>query len=615
MNPSTATSVTTKLIAILTLLPLLFGTITVRPVASAPNGPHCGGVGPLPLPTDDPEICGCTWGSIYYRGQPIALPATLNFNDQQTPVYIDASGREEAMTIYRISGHWFEPKAKRGDIMSVRTEFAGQHIERVFRAWPEETGSNKGEQFVPIVVPEEGTWEPWISGGYTRTLTVENGTLWAGGPAGLLAIELATGTQTVTALPWPESAVVAFAVAPDGTRWAAGPHHLARFDGMAWIDEPTPFAATIHVLAIDPSSGALWVGGGDGRGSLARYDGTWQSATGIWETVRTLTFAHQPTASATTDLWVGTSGRGIYRQQGGLLEPSTLWQRYTVNDGLASNYLLAATSDEQAIWFGTGSYFADGALGGISRYDLATGSWQQYSVAQGLPTSAEDSRKPANIYALALDQAGTPWSGSASGVQLLASTTTWVTDTATTSTVSALVTVGDLVIAATDDGMIHRLDRSITPGQPPTATITTVGERTLTTAETLEILATALDHDEGASTNEPQILAWNWVSDLDGPICTTADHCSLPAETLSPGTHTISLRVQDDEGVWSDAATTVVTIAQGATAPTATTQPTVTPQPTLTPSTTPSATPTPTASPTPNTSTEPTLIYLPVVQK
>lgn len=55
-----------------------------------------------------------------------------------------------------------------------------------------------------------------------------------------------------------------------------------------------------------------------------------------------------------------------------------------------------------------------------------------------------------------------------------------------------------------------------------------------------------LDNDEGGS----QILGYEWASNLDGVIGTEAN-VNIPLAVLTQDLHTISLRVQDDEGQWS----------------------------------------------------------------
>jgi hypothetical protein len=100
-------------------------------------------------------------------------------------------------------------------------------------------------------------------------------------------------------------------------------------------------------------------------------------------------------------------------------------------------------------------------------------------------------------------------------------------------------------VAATHAGL-DRLDREATPGEPPTAQIDAVYPPTVTVGTTLTLSGGGLDGDEGGE----RIVAWDWRSDRDGPLCTTAA-CALPHDLLTPGEHTVALRVQDDEGVWS----------------------------------------------------------------
>ena len=48
------------------------------------------------------------------------------------------------------------------------------------------------------------------------------------------------------------------------------------------------------------------------------------------------------------------------------------------------------------------------------------------------------------------------------------------------------------------------------------------------------------------------IIGYSWASDIDGPI---SDLSSFTTSSLTEGTHTISFKVQDDEGIWSEAVT------------------------------------------------------------
>jgi uncharacterized repeat protein (TIGR03806 family) len=71
----------------------------------------------------------------------------------------------------------------------------------------------------------------------------------------------------------------------------------------------------------------------------------------------------------------------------------------------------------------------------------------------------------------------------------------------------------------------------------------------------IDFAGSAQDPDAGA-----QVADWEWRSNVDGDLSRSASF-SLPASWLTPGTHTISLRVLDNAGAWSLAAATLLTIA------------------------------------------------------
>jgi len=404
------------------------------------------------------------------------------------------------------------------------------------------------------VLPERGTWTPWLTGGYTRTITVADNTLWAGGPAGLLAVDLTSKVQVTHALPWSEPAVVSIGIAANGHVWAAGPHNLAEFDGNTWQNHTPPFSATLRALAADPTNGTIWLGGGDNSGALAVYDGNWQTVTAVAEEIRSLAI------DGTGDVWVGTWGGGVYRHDHAVANVNSGWQSYKVKAGLASDYIVTIAANATDVWFGTQPYVdGQGTRGGVSHYNVDNQTWHTYTSMHGLPADTLGAAAP--IYALALDAQGVPWVGTPQGIHLLAAPDTWANDSVTGNAVRALTVVNDVVIAARASGHLLRLDQSITPGNPPTAQITSANALTVTQVETFTLTARATDNDSNSNETRQQILAWDWL--VDGqPLCTTATVCTMPAEGLSIGTHTISLRVQDDEGVWSQPATTTLVVTQ-----------------------------------------------------
>lgn len=514
--------------------------------ARTPLGPHCVQTGPVALPID---YCGCTWGEVYYRGQPIAgATLTLTFGSAITTTITSHKATVDPPLIYNTSG--FGLGASKGDVMTLTVPFASQTITRTFRAWPD----GEQEQQVTLVLPEQGVWTPWFTGGYTRTLAVQGDTLWAGGPAGLLTVNLSNNVSMTHTLPWSDSAVVGIAIAPNGHVWAAGPHTLAEFDGSAWQNRTPPFVATIRALTVHPTTGALWLGGGDSSGALAVYKDGWQPVTTVAEIVTALA------VDGIGDVWVGTWGSGVYRHNHNIADVTQGWQQYKAQEGLASAYILVIATDRNNVWFGTNPYLdAQGRRGGISRYRLADNTWRTYTSAHGLPADPIGAAAP--IYALALDTSGSAWAGSPQGIHLLATPTTWITDTLTSDVVRALVVTGNQIIAARKGGQLLRLDQSMTPGAPPTVQITTAAMITITESATFTLTARATDNDSDANETGAQILAWDWRAD-NQPLCTTDAICTMPANVLTPGQYTVRLRVQDDEGVWSALVTTTVVVTE-----------------------------------------------------
>lgn len=518
-----------------------------------PLGPHCIGKGPISLPVNDPDFCGCTWGAVYYRGQPLPyIPITLQFQTQSIVALNEAGNDVENFPYYAVSGA--SMGAKLNDMMTLVVPLATTNITRTFRARPDE---NK-EQEIHVVLPEQGIWSHGLTSGYTRTLLIQGNTLWAGGPAGLLQVDLTSNVSQTHSLPWPTANVVALAVAPNNHVWAAGPQHLAEWDGANWQNRSAPFSAPIRALAVDPSTGALWAGGGENTAALAVYDGTWRQVTAVDELITALAI------DSVTNLWVGTWGGGAYRHAGNVSDPNNGWTHYRLAEGLASDYIYTLAAQDQTLWFGTRPYNQNQRnLGGISRYQATSNTWQTYTTTHGLPADALLPASPAPILAMAVDGNGSVWAGTGEGIYRLVTPTLWLPDLSRSGDgVRALGAAGQQLVAGWARGQISQLNQALTPGQPPTVQISQTQAITLNQAATLQLTASATDQDNDARESNPQILAWDWRSDRDGPLCTTAGVCELPASTLSLGAHTLSLRVQDDEGVWSQTATTRLVVTQ-----------------------------------------------------
>ena len=338
---------------------LLMLALQAQAAPVAPAGRHCGSVGPLPL--DDPDFCGCTWGEVLFHGQPVPgaavtfttssglVTGTTRLTELEPEPYFD-------LTAHNLGAH-------RGDVLTLTVHFAGQTVSRAIRAWPEADG----EQHVVLALPEHGVWSPWVTGGYTRALALAGDVVWADGPAGVISVSLTTGVSIAHTLPWTDPLVRTLAVGADGHVWAAGDEGVAEFDGSAWHTHTVPLSHTLRALAVDPASGAVWLGDGDGaKGNVAVYTGTWQTAGTFGAPVMALAVDEAGRA------WAATWGNGVYRQDG-----SGGWTRYRAADGLASDNVLAAAAGGGSAWFGTAPYLSgQGPRGGIARYDLAAGTWE-----------------------------------------------------------------------------------------------------------------------------------------------------------------------------------------------------------------------------------------------
>ena len=96
------------------------------------------------------------------------------------------------------------------------------------------------------------------------------------------------------------------------------------------------------------------------------------------------------------------------------------------------------------------------------------------------------------------------------------------------------------------------------PNQPPTAYIDLVSPANVAPGETVTLTGHGIDPDG-------TIGAYSWQSSLDGDLSTAA---SFTTSSLSPGTHTIWFKVQDDDGEWSkQVLATVIVVPKGVSQP------------------------------------------------
>jgi hypothetical protein len=504
---------------------------------------HCRGVGPLPL--NGPDFCGCTWGNVYYRGEPLeGVDVELHFAGGSTAdtTSPDAVGGGVESPFFSVTGH--NLGAKKGDVMTLTVSFAGDTITRSFRAWP----AADGEQQVNLVLPPRGEWQRLLAmAGFARAMVYDGQQLWAGGDAGLIALDPTSGVSSTHTLPWPGAIVTGLAADGQGNLWVAAAEGVARRSGGNWEPYPPPFAGTPQTVAVDPASGAVWLGGGDADGKIAVFNTGWQTVYTTTHPVRALA------VDSAGHLWAATWGGGVLRQAGPGQDPGMSWTNFRVADGIASDFAYAIVSDQNQVWLGTRPYLSgQGNKGGISRYDLGTGTWKNYGRAEGLPGDSALVDAPAHVYALAVDSRGVPWAGTGAGLYFMGSEGYWTRDGDQNDERTNTLAVAGAVLYAGRPAAIDRLSAGAQL-QAPSVEMVSVSGHAVASGETLTLRATA---------SGGPVFAWEWTSDRDGPLCTTPGECSLPVAELTPGTHTIRVRVQNGLGAWSQTGEASVVVGE-----------------------------------------------------
>ena len=92
---------------------------------------------------------------------------------------------------------------------------------------------------------------------------------------------------------------------------------------------------------------------------------------------------------------------------------------------------------------------------------------------------------------------------------------------------------------------------------PPTATIDSITPNPATTGQSVTFTGHGVDTDG-------TVTAYEWTSSISGALSTAT---TFSTSSLSAGTHTISLRVQDDDGAWSTPVTSSVTVTSPSNTP------------------------------------------------
>jgi hypothetical protein len=540
-------------------------------VHAKPLDGHCGRPGPLPIVTD---YCGCTWGQVLFRGQPVAgARVTLEFGSGVITSLITSTqvGLAPGGPYFTFEG--YDYGLRRNNIATVTAEYNGQTVSRTFRSRPDDT-DNEGEQEINLVIPDVGEWLPEPSAGYTLALKIIGNEVWMGGTAGLIRREL-TANTVFTENTGLSSGVAALATDASGRVWALGiTAQAAVRDGANWQALNTNLTGTQRALAL-ASDGSLWAGGDSG---LSRFDGTsWQAQPDFNGALPNQVMGLHTAADGS--LWAAVWDGGVAQRQS-----NGTWLTYTVaNSGLNSDRVGGLSETSAGLWFALDDYeVPPRQFGGLSFYSPTLNAWQTYTQVHGLPL--RDTRSVAGA------PDGTVWVTTlGGGVAHSIKNSNPLTFTVyapvhglRSATTSRIAVSGTHVFVATLNG-VDRFEPTAL-GAPPVATIGQVSPISATTDTELYLAATGSDSDL-----DDRIVGYEWTSDLDGPVCSLITcTVSAPTSLLRAGAHTLSLRVLDDEGMWSSAVTRTLTV----------TMPVVPVTPTPTSTTASTATPTTTHAPT-----------------
>lgn len=117
--------------------------------------------------------------------------------------------------------------------------------------------------------------------------------------------------------------------------------------------------------------------------------------------------------------------------------------------------------------------------------------------------------------------------------------------------------------------MTQSLTIQAPPNIPPVASITSITPNPATQGQTVSFVGTGTDTDG-------TITAYKWQSNIDGNLSSLN---SFTKSNLSLGTHTITLTVQDDDGVWSQPVTQTIVVQQAVNVPPTASITSITPNP------------------------------------
>ena len=217
--------------------------------------------------------------------------------------------------------------------------------------------------------PETGEWsvvgQDAEGNRVTAILESAGGRTWRAGPGYISASPQTPGGEweVFADLPgWDRTALVEDEA---GNVWVATNAGALRYDGVRWEQRLVPGEPLSHDLGqiIPAPDGRLWF--------PVRYAGNfvvYDPAAGAWTAGVELEATISVAAFSGEALWVGTAESGLIRLRG------NAQRRFTMEDGLIDghiNALAVDSKDPAVLWIGTDA--------GVSRFDSAAGTWQNFS--------------------------------------------------------------------------------------------------------------------------------------------------------------------------------------------------------------------------------------------
>lgn len=180
-------------------------------------------------------------------------------------------------------------------------------------------------------------------------------------------------------------------------KWFGTDSGVSSFSGSTWTSYTTENILDNNCVLSIAAADDGWLYFGTNGTGVSRYDGVTSASpidtqwSGIASDKVYAIYIHTDDAR-----WFGTD-KGVSRHTGD--ETKENWATYSVDDGLAGNFIHAITGDEKGvIWVGSD--------GGVSSFDGSV--WKKFTKENGLAGN--------NVYAIAVDTNGSLWFGTEAGI-------------------------------------------------------------------------------------------------------------------------------------------------------------------------------------------------------